>query len=1117
MLYNVDFDVVALVLMVLVYLLMRMNFVQDTVHSKRFRGLILMVIAVTIADMVTAFTISYPKVVPVWLNLFLNSLYFFFSAAMGLFYDIYIVQYAKDGVLRKKGMIFNVVLLVALGIMIVVNLFTGIMFSFTSTGEYVHGPVYSSCIILGLYYIFYAALFLVVNWRQFNTKQRICISIFVVLAILGPVLQFIWLPTYLLSMFTPALAVMVMVFSLETPDYHELMETMDELRQTREVAIAAQEEAERVNKVKTQFLANMSHELRTPINAIIGNSRFIINETKESSTLEYAVYAEASGKTLISLVNDLLDFSEIETGKLVLQKEPYSLMSIIRDLQVYSEYNAKQKNLEIRLQVDENLPRTLIGDATRLVQILFNLISNALKYTEGGWIAVSFNWEKVSEKKGIMAVKVADSGIGMTEEQLKSISESFTQVESNNQGLGLGLTIVTRLLHSMDSELKVDSVFGEGSTFSFRLPLEVEEEAAIGEIDFGTELAFLDDNKNKGFTAPGARILAVDDYAMNLDLIRGMLRNTKIDVDTASKGEEALELLEKNTYHLLMLDHMMPGMDGVELLTEIRKRGLCENVPIIVVTANAVAGSKEQYLNEGFDDFISKPIIVGQFMAMLRKYLPENLIIDDDDAEAKIIVKGSEKKEKSFLEQLDFLDTETGLTYCAGEEMFYREMLVSYLDSDKRKDLADAFGQEDTENYRILVHALKSTSLTIGATELSEKAKALEDAAKESNWDYIRKNHAEALEDYNIIRERIDGVLNGKEELENIWVEDADNKEFSILMVDDDSMNLAIGERMLGGRFDLICAKSGAEAMEILQTLRPDLIMLDIHMPEMNGFEVMDWLNKQEELQEIPVVFLTADSDRDVELQGLKKGAKEYIQKPFVADIMIERVSRILEFEKLKKYLNREVEKKTQETVRRRQQVERMSRQIVSALMKTVDAKDKYTNGHSERVAVFSREIARRLGKSEEEQENIYIAGQLHDIGKIGIPGSIINKPSRLTDEEYAIIKTHPGIGAEILEGITEMPNIAIGAHYHHERYDGRGYPDGLSGKDIPEYARIIGVADAYDAMTSRRSYRDPKDMTYVLGEIEKGKGTQFDPEFAEIMVQIINDNFGMDAGEQTS
>lgn len=1108
LLYNIDFDIAALAFMALTYILMRINYVQNTEQSKRFRGLILMVATATVLDILTAVTISYTAVVPIWLNLLLNSLYFFFSAYMSLKYVFYIAFFTNKGKLTGKGLAFNTALLVAYAVLLIVNLFTGFMFSFTETGEYVHGTVYITGVMLPLYYVFYAGMVLICNWKNFNRKLKFCIAVFLVMAEIGPIMQVVWVPEWLLSMFTPALSILIMVFSLETPDYRALLQTMDELKKTKEIAEQSKAEAEKANKVKSEFLANMSHELRTPINSIIGNSRFIINETRESGTLEYAAYVEASGKTLISIVNDILDYTAIEAGNLTLHEEPYSLLSVIRDIQMYAECNAMQKGLEVRFSVDENLPRTLMGDSVRLMQILYNLISNALKYTETGWVQIEVLWKSEQEASGFLGVRVSDSGIGMTEEQRQQVMESFVQGGSHSQGIGLGLTIVTRLLDRMGSELHIESEPGKGSVFFFELKTEVTDAAPIGEIDLTAETAFLEVGQEVSLHAPGARVLAVDDYAMNLDLLRGMLRDTSIKLDTASNGRDALELLKKNEYHIILLDHMMPGMDGVATLQEIRKQGLCQGVPVIVITANAVAGSREQYLKEGFDDFISKPIIVSRLMAMLRKYLPLNLILENTAVvteSPKDAVK--EKTEQTFLNRISFLDTETGLTYCAGEEEFYQEMLMSYLSNDKRQDLGEAFEKEDVDNYRILVHALKSTSLTIGAVEVSEKAKALENAAKNQNWDFVQKNHEELLKEYEILLGRINEALNEQENLGEASAEKTEAKEFHILMVDDDAMNLAIGERMLAGRFQLTCAKSGAEALKLLEEITPDLILLDIHMPDMGGFEVMEQLKKKEALKEIPVVFLTADNDRDVEVKGLKAGAKEFIRKPFVADVMIERVSRLLEFERLKKHLNREVEKRTQESTKRQQQVERMSRQIVEALTKTVDAKDKYTNGHSERVALYAREIARRIGMSEEEQENIYIAGLLHDIGKIGIPGSIINKPNKLTDEEYAIIKTHPSIGAEILEGITELPGIAIGAHYHHERYDGRGYPDGLAGKDIPEYGRIIGVADAYDAMTSRRSYRDPQNMAYVLGEIEKGKGAQFDPEFAEIMIQIIKEN----------
>lgn len=326
-----------------------------------------------------------------------------------------------------------------------------------------------------------------------------------------------------------------------------------------------------------------------------------------------------------------------------------------------------------------------------------------------------------------------------------------------------------------------------------------------------------------------------------------------------------------------------------------------------------------------------------------------------------------------------------------------------------------------------------------------------------------------------------------------------------ILIVDDDAINLRIAQRILSKSYDTSCVDSGEGALEFLKTTTPDLILLDLHMPQMDGFEVMEKMKQIGVLEDVPVVFLTADSDRDTEIQGFQAGASDFITKPFVAEIMMQRVNRILELSRLQKHLAREVERQTQKAEARRRKVERISLQAMKTLAATIDAKDKYTNGHSNRVAEYSKMIAEHVGKDEKEQEDIYYMGLLHDVGKIGVPDEIINKTSRLTDEEYDVIKTHPVIGSEILKNISELPNIGIGARWHHERFDGKGYPDSLAGTDIPEFARIIGVADAYDAMTSKRSYRDVLPQDVVRGEIEKGKGTQFDPYFADVMLEIID------------
>ena len=262
-----------------------------------------------------------------------------------------------------------------------------------------------------------------------------------------------------------------------------------------------------------------------------------------------------------------------------------------------------------------------------------------------------------------------------------------------------------------------------------------------------------------------------------------------------------------------------------------------------------------------------------------------------------------------------------------------------------------------------------------------------------------------------------------------------------------------------------------------------------------------------DKVSDVPVIFLTADSERKTEIEIFKAGAMDYIQKPFIAEVVIRRISRILELYHYQQSLQQEVDQKTTELRESNRKFNNLSMQVAMALASAIDAKDTYTNGHSVRVAEYSRELARRMGRSMQEINDIYYIGLLHDIGKIGIPDQIINKPERLTKEEYQIVKDHPKIGAEILGNISEIPSIAVGAHWHHERYDGQGYPDGLAGEEIPEVARIIGVADAYDTMTSKRSYRDILPQDVARNEIENGKGTQFDPIIADYMLEMIDED----------
>ena len=324
-----------------------------------------------------------------------------------------------------------------------------------------------------------------------------------------------------------------------------------------------------------------------------------------------------------------------------------------------------------------------------------------------------------------------------------------------------------------------------------------------------------------------------------------------------------------------------------------------------------------------------------------------------------------------------------------------------------------------------------------------------------------------------------------------------------IIVVDDDPIILKKAWNTLtDAGFKVVVLKSGKALLEYTaDNPAPDLILMDINMPEMDGFEVIKELKKSaSSWRDTPVIFLTANEDEDTETKGLSLGAMDFIRKPFIVSVLVLRVKHAVELVRLQKDLESMVDEKTREN-------ENLFLHVVESLADAIDAKDNYTNGHSGRVAEYSKEIASRYGYDEKHQEKIFMMGLLHDVGKIGVPDEVINKPGRLTDEEFACIKKHPGIGGKILSNIKEMPELAAGAKWHHERYDGKGYPQGLSGDDIPEEARIIAVADAYDAMTSNRSYRGALPQEKVRGEIEKGKGSQFDPKFADIMLGMIDDD----------
>lgn len=524
-------------------------------------------------------------------------------------------------------------------------------------------------------------------------------------------------------------------------------------RQYEEIRLA-KEEAEAANNAKSLFLANVSHEIRTPINTIMGMNEMILRECDLPDIKHYAADIKNSGATLLSIVNDILDISKIESGQMNIIDVDYDITAVISSLNRMTELKAKEKGLSFITDISPDIPRYLFGDELRLKQAITNLLSNAVKYTDAGSVTLKIQSEDKGEDNILLMVSVTDTGIGIREEDKEKLFTEFERLDEKRnhsvEGTGLGLSITRNLIDMMGGKLEFISEYGIGSTFGFAVPQKKRSHETIGVIGAAAE----EDTPyyRASFTAPEAEILIVDDNSMNLEVAKALLKQTKLRIDTASSGRECLEAVRSKPYHLILLDHMMPEMDGIETLERLRSEdNLCKDIPVIVITANAVSGSKNMYLSKGFSDYLPKPVESAVLEKVIMKYLPEELV-----SPCNVVIEHSEE-----MFRFESINEATALRYFSGKREEYIKALRIFSNSfeENHGKLCAAYDKRNIKNYGILVHALKSTSLGIGAEKLSEMAKALEAAAKDDRFDIIEENHAAAMELYKSIVEEINQKL----------------------------------------------------------------------------------------------------------------------------------------------------------------------------------------------------------------------------------------------------------------------------------------------------------------------------------------------------------------------
>lgn len=553
------------------------------------------------------------------------------------------------------------------------------------------------------------------------------------------------------------------------------------------------DEARQEGEAKSKFLAQMSHEIRTPINAVLGMNEMIIREASDPEILEYSNNINSAGRTLLALINSILDFSKIEDGKMEIVPVQYDTESLITDLVNMIRERAEKKDILFKLDIDSKLPVSLYGDDVRLRQIITNILTNAVKYTSEGYVILRIRVAGRTVKDVILHVEVEDTGMGIKEEDKDTLFESFARfdVEKNRkiEGTGLGMAITQKLLSMMDSSLQVESEYGKGSTFYFDIKQGIVDETPIG--NYEEKLSVNGRSGEDRFVyAPEAHVLVVDDNNMNLKVAKGLLKRSAIQVDTAMSGHDAIDMTVKKDYDIIFLDHMMPELDGIETLHEMQRRGLSDSgTAMIMMTANAIAGAREEYLKDGFDDYISKPIEVKAMEKILKDYLPKEKlsfktagskkeISEDTKAEEKLenteeerpadaekqkeagkkqektlyVSSGKEEKGENVMSE-KMIDKSVGMSYCMDDEEFYKEMLATYIEesAEKKKVLSEALEAGDARNYAIAVHALKSTSRTIGAVHLAESALASETAAKEGSMDFVKEHHDALMAEYDSV------------------------------------------------------------------------------------------------------------------------------------------------------------------------------------------------------------------------------------------------------------------------------------------------------------------------------------------------------------------------------
>ena len=700
---------------------------RRTASTKWFSLLLITAVVQLLFDICSVYTVNRVETISPILNKMVH--FFFMTLMLMLFFIAY--KYLEALIEEEKGgciyrIKYAIVPVVLAGFSLC---FLPIKYIETPNGNYSHGPAVFGVYVCVAWSIALIVRLLIKHGKDIPKKKRRA----VVIAMLSeaPVAVYqIFVPTSLISCLGIVLLIIGLYMTVENQDAR-LVKLLE--KETKRADVA--------NQAKTNFLANMSHEIRTPINAVLGMNEMILRESREPDVREYAKDVSGAAKSLLSIINDILDITKIEAGKLQIFPTEYVFFRMIHDVTNMISFKAKAKELEFIVNIDETIPGRMIGDDVRIRQILVNILNNAVKYTHKGSVTLEVH-QMPSEKENFASIlfSVKDTGIGIKEEDIQKLFIPFERIEEkrnrNIEGTGLGMNISMQLLDLLNSKLEVESVYGKGSVFSFVLQQEIIDKTPVG--DFHKQIQSEEEEfteEYQTFEAPDAKILVVDDNEMNRRVFCSLLKHTKIQIDQASSGKESIEKAKKYSYDIIFMDHMMPEMDGIEAFQVIKSSEAClnTNTPVIILTANAILGAKERYLNEGFKDYLSKPIDAQQLENMIENLLDKKML----HYVTRTIYPQEESKryDLSDLPVVDGLDWTYASAHFNDKEALIENVrfFVSAM-AYEAKELENLFEKihlaEGMKNYSIKVHSMKSSAGNIGIVPLSGMAKVLEDAAK---------------------------------------------------------------------------------------------------------------------------------------------------------------------------------------------------------------------------------------------------------------------------------------------------------------------------------------------------------------------------------------------------